>query len=170
MEYPTFRDDLAAYHIGYLNAVKGLLTGHTFWLIRMYRRGNCLYRHKIKGIPELIKKRMLRKYACELSPYATIGKNLLIHHSVGIVVGHEVVIGNDCEIFQNVTIGSNRKEKNGRFMPVIGNRVTIGSGAVIVGSITVGDGAVIGANSYVDFDVPPGAVVYGQKAMIHERG
>ena len=108
------RSDMAAYKLNWFRFFKGWITGHTFFLIRLYRRGNWCYRHKIKLIPEVIKKKMLRKYSCELSPYATIGRCLRIHHSVGIVIGHEVIIGDNCEIFQNVTIGSNRKEKNGR--------------------------------------------------------
>lgn len=107
----TIKSDMNAYGLGWIHLWKGMLTGHTFFLIRLYRRGNWLHKHHIKIIPELIKKKMLRKYACELSPYATIGSGLRIHHSIGIVVGHEVIIGDNCEICQNVTIGSNRKEK-----------------------------------------------------------
>jgi serine O-acetyltransferase len=112
---------------------------------------------------------MLRNYSCEISPYAHIGKRLLIHHSTGIVVGHEVIIGDDCEIFQNVTIGSNRKEKNGRMMPTIGNHVSIGSGAVVVGAIRIGYHVTIGANTYVDKDIPDYATVIGASMRIINR-
>ena len=61
---------------------------------------------------------------------------------------------------------SNRKELNGRYMPVIGNNVSIGSGAVVVGPISIGDNVVIGANSYVDKSVPPNVVVAGCPARI----
>lgn len=114
----------------------------------------------------MLKFRTMRRYGCEIAPYAQIGEGLFIPHSIGIVIGHEVVIGNNCEIFQNVTIGSNRKEKNGRFMPIIGNNVSIGSGAVVVGGITIGDNVCIGANSYVDKDVPSNVVVAGCPAKI----
>lgn len=162
----TLKSDMQAYGLNWFRLLKGAVEGHTFFLVRLYRMGNWLYRHKVKVLPARIKRKMLRKYACELSPYAQIGQGLKIYHSVGIVIGHEVIIGDDCEIFQNVTIGSNRKEKNGRFMPIIGDHVTISSGAVVVGAITVGDHAVIGANSYVDKDVPPNAVVAGTPARI----
>lgn len=163
------KSDMKTYNLSLYRLLKGYITGHCFFLVRMYRRGNWLYRHGIKLFPELIKRRMLTKYACELSPYATIGEGLRIHHSVGIVVGHEVVIGNNCEIFQNVTIGSNRKEKDGRTMPIIGDNVFIGSGAVVVGAIRIGNNVKIGANSYVDRDIPDGAVVVGIPAKILRR-
>lgn len=160
------KNDMNAYGLNWFRLIKGWITGHTFFLVRLYRRGNWFYKHGIKVIPELIKKKMLRKYSCELSPYATIGKNFRIHHSVGIVVGHEVIIGDNCEIFQNVTIGSNRKERNGRYMPVIGDNVMIGSGAVVVGPITIGNNVRIGANAYVDKDVPDNTSVIGASARV----
>lgn len=156
-----FRSDMNAYNLNCMRLIKGFFTGHMFFLVRLQRTGYWLYKHNVKLIPELIKKRMLRKYSCELSPYAEIGERLRIHHSVGIVVGHQVIIGNDCEIFQNVTIGSNRKEKNGRMMPIIGDNVSIGSGAVVVGSIRIGNNVKIDANSYVDRDVPDNALAVG---------
>ena len=94
---------------------------------------------------------------------------IFIPHSLGIVIGHEVVIGENCEIFQNVTIGSNRKEKNGRYMPIIGDNVSIGSGAIVVGAIHIGNNVVIGANSYVDKDVPDNTVVVGSPAKVIHR-
>ena len=108
----------------------------------------------------------MRRYGCEISPYANIGGGLFLPHCVGIVIGHEVSIGDNCEIFQNVTIGSNRKEKFNRYMPIIGKNVSIGSGAVVVGPIQIGDNVVIGANSYVDKDIPDNVVVAGCPAKI----
>lgn len=142
------------------------LSGHAFFVVLNYRIANWLYRHHIKLLPEIIKFRTMRRYGCEISPYAKIGAGFLILHSVGIVIGHEVIIGENCEIFQNVTIGSNRKKKNNRYMPTIGNNVSIGTGAIIVGSIHIGNNVVIGANSYVDKDIPDNALVIGTPARI----
>lgn len=158
--------DMDTYNMSWRGLVKARFTAHCYSLVRLYRRGNWYYRHGIKLLPELISRKMLRNYACQISPYAQIGKRLLIHHSVGIVIGHEVIIGDDCEIFQNVTIGSNRKERNGRMMPIIGNHVSIGSGAVVVGAITIGNHVRIGANTYVDKDVPNNATVVGAPMRI----
>ena len=159
-----FFSDMNTYGLNWFLLIKSYFSAHTFCLIRLYRIGNWLYKHHIRFIPVLIKKRMLRRYACEISPYADIGEGFRVYHSVGIVIGHEVVIGKNCEVFQNVTIGSNRKKKNGRFMPIIGDNVQIGSGAVVVGSITIGDNSRIGANSYVDKDVPSNTLVAGVPA------
>ena len=161
--------DIKRYGINLYGIIKGLFTGHAFFAVFNYRIGNWLHRHHIKFLPDVIKFRTLRRYACEISPYATIGGGLLIHHTLGIVIGHEVIIGENCEIFQNVTIGSNRKEINGRFMPIIGNNVSIGSGAVVVGAIHIGNNVLIGANSYVDKDIPDGSVAVGSPARIIRR-
>lgn len=142
------------------------LKGHTFFAILNYRIANWLYRHHVKLLPEMIKFRTMRRYGCEIAPYAQIGGGIFIPHSLGIVIGHEVVIGENCEIFQNVTIGSNRKERNGRYMPIIGDNVSIGSGAIVVGAIHIGNNVVIGANSYVDKDIPDNMVVVGSPAKV----
>lgn len=67
-----------------------------------------------------------------------------------------------------MTIGSNRKERNGRTMPRIGNNVSIGNGAIVVGPISIGDNVIIGAQSYVDKDIPDNSFVIGAPAKIRE--
>jgi serine O-acetyltransferase len=163
------KSDIKNYKVTFGSYLKGMFTGHAFNVVLLYRVGNWLVRHKVKVLPDRVKYKMLKKYACEISPYAQIGEALMIHHSTGIVIGHEVIIGEHCEIFQNVTIGSNRKEMNGRYMPVIGNNVSIGSGAVVVGAICIGDNVIIGANSYVDKDIPDNVIVAGVPAKIIRR-
>ena len=161
-----FFSDMNTYELNWLRLIRAYVTAHTFCLVRLYRIGHWLYKHHVKFVPDLIKKRMLNKYSCEISPYAEIGEGFRVYHSVGIVIGKDVIIGRNCEVFQNVTIGSNRKERNGRLMPIIGDNVQIGTGAVVVGAIVVGDNARIGSNSYVDKDVPPNAFVAGTPARI----
>lgn len=160
------KTDLQRYGLKKRNLLKALLSGHTFFVVLNYRIAHWLYVHHVKLLPEMIKFRTLKRYGCEIAPYATIGSGLFLPHSVGIVIGHEVVMGDNCEIFQNVTIGSNRKELDGRFMPIIGNNVSIGSGAVVVGPIIIGDNVVIGANSFVDKSIPSNVVVAGCPAKI----
>lgn len=160
------KKDIARYQLKKRRLFISWLSGSTFFVVLNYRIANWLYKHHIKLLPEIIKFRTMRRYGCEISPYATIGGGIFIPHSLGIVIGHECVIGKNCEIFQNVTIGSNRKIKNGRLMPIIGDNVSINSGAVIVGSITIGDNVIIGANSFVDKDVPSNVVVAGCPAKI----
>lgn len=160
------KQDIQRYGFRKRNVLKSWLSGHTFFVVLNFRIANWLYRHHIKLLPEMIKFRTMKRYCCEISPYATIGPGFFIPHSLGIVIGHEVVAGKNLEIFQNVTIGSNRKERNGRMMPIIGDNVSIGSGAVVVGAINIGNNVRIGANSYVDKDIPNNVVVEGCPAKI----
>lgn len=106
------------------------------------------------------------KYGFQISPYATIGRGLYLGHFGLIVVGNEVIIGDNCNLSPNVVIGrTNRGTKKGS--PKIGNSVWIGSGAVVVGKITIGDNVLIAPNSYVNFDVPNNSIVVGNPAVIH---
>ena len=99
---------------------------------------------------------------------ATIGRRLRIEHFGGIIVHGAAVIGDDCVLRQNVTLG-NRSEDRPMEAPVLGDRVQVGAGAVILGAIRIGDDAIIGANAVVLHDVPAGAVAVGNPARILER-
>ena len=94
-----------------------------------------------------------------------IGGGLQMAHTNGIVINVRARIGCNCDIFQHVTIG----EARGGF-PTIGDHVTIGPGATILGAVTIGDGARIGPNALVLRDVPAGAVVHAPLAEIHVPG
>jgi serine O-acetyltransferase len=112
---------------------------------------------------------MFREYAFESGieiEYTTrIGSGLYIPHMIGIVVHMDAVIGKNCHISQNVTIGQlNRGDRKGS--PIIGDNVYIAPGAVIVGKINIGNNVVIGANSVVNHDLPDNAVAAGMPAKI----
>ena len=100
---------------------------------------------------------------CTLPLNLQIGGGLLLPHPQGIVINHDAVIGVNCLIFHQVTIGS-----NGRGVPVIGGHVDIGAGARIIGPVRIGDHAKVGANAVVTRDVPAGAVVVGNPARLLE--
>lgn len=91
-----------------------------------------------------------------------IGPGLLLRHGQGLVVSWRSTIGEECELHQNVTLG----EKEGGGVPHLGNRVTVGAGAVLIGGLHVGDDAVIGAGAVVLDDVPRGATAVGNPARI----
>ncbi len=97
-------------------------------------------------------------HGIELPAAARIGRRLTVGHQSGIVVHAGTVIGDDCLLRHNVTIGALRAGPS-EPIPRIGDRVEIGAGAVLLGGITVGDDAVIGANAVVRVDVPANAVV-----------
>lgn len=96
-----------------------------------------------------------------------IGGGLILPHPSGVVIHPDTVIGPNCMIFQQVTLGNNRGVEGA---PVIGGHVDIGPGARVLGPVTIGDHAVIGANAVVLKDVPAGAVAVGVPARILPQG
>lgn len=109
-----------------------------------------------------LQNKLLKKFGCDLSMTAKIGKDLRLRHVNGVVIGKGVEIGDHVVIYHQVTIGGKNvgDAKKGKY-PKIGNHVTIFPGAKIVGDITIGDHAVIGANSVVLTDVEKNSVYAG---------
>ncbi len=104
----------------------------------------------------------------EIHPGATIGRRFFIDHGMGVVIGETAEIGDDVMLYHDVTLGGRSLARVKRH-PTIGDRVTIGAGARVLGPITVGAGAQIGANSVVVKDVPAGSVVVGVPGQVRER-
>lgn len=96
----------------------------------------------------------------EIHPGAVIGKNLFIDHGMGVVIGETCEIGDNVTLYQGVTLGGTGKEK-GKRHPTIGNNVLIASGAKVLGSMSIGDNSKIGAGSVVLQEVPPNSTVVG---------
>jgi serine O-acetyltransferase len=96
----------------------------------------------------------------EIHPAAQIGNEFFIDHGSGVVIGETAVIGSCVTLYQGVTLGGTGFQR-GKRHPTLGDNVTVGSGAKLLGPIAVGDGAKIGANTVVVEDVPPGATVVG---------
>ena len=107
-------------------------------------------------------------YGIELPPQASIGRRVKISHQSGIVVSGGAVIGDECRLRQNVTIGSRGKTnpQTGRRKPLLERGVYVGVGATILGGVTIGSEARIGANALVVEDVPSKARVYAPLARI----
>lgn len=96
----------------------------------------------------------------EIHPAAQIGREFFIDHGSGVVIGETAEIGERVTLYQGVTLGGTGFQR-GKRHPTLGDNVTVGSGAKLLGPIAVGDGAKIGANTVVIEDVPPGATVVG---------
>jgi serine O-acetyltransferase len=96
----------------------------------------------------------------EIHPAAKIGPEFFIDHGSGVVVGETAEIGRRVTLYQGVTLGGTGFQP-GKRHPTLGDNVTVGSGAKLLGPIAVGDGAKIGANTVVVEDVPPRATVVG---------
>ncbi|MFD9435742.1 serine O-acetyltransferase EpsC [Streptomyces sp. NPDC060002] len=111
----------------------------------------------------------------EIHPGATLGRRLFIDHGAAVVIGETAEVGNDVTIFHQVTLGAvgwwrdGRREPGARRHPVVGNRVVLGTSAIVLGPVTIGDDALIGAGSLVLRDVPPGARVMAPAAEVVQR-
>lgn len=125
-----------------------------------YRIANKLAKWKIPFIPRLISQIARFFTGIEIHPKATIGEKIFIDHGMGVVIGETAIIGDEVLIYQGVTLGGTGKDL-GKRHPTIGNRVTIGAGAKVLGNITIGDDSNIGAGSVVIDDVPEHSTVVG---------
>lgn len=101
----------------------------------------------------------------EIHPGAQIGRRVFIDHGMGIVIGETAVVGDDCTLYHQVTLGGTSWNK-GKRHPTLGNGVVVGAGAKILGPLTIGEGAKIGSNAVVVKDVPAGATAVGIPARI----
>lgn len=104
----------------------------------------------------------------EIHPGAHIGKGLFIDHGAGVVIGETTVIGDNCTIYQGVTLGGTGKE-TGKRHPTIGSNVMIGAGAKVLGPFTVGDNSKIAANAVVLNEIPPNSTAVGVPARVVKR-
>ena len=125
---------------------------------------NRLLRVPLSVLYRFMFRRVRAKYGIEIGYDVQLGRRVRIHHQSGIVVNGSCVIGDDCLLRQNVTIGV-RTVADLR-APRLGKGVDVGAGAVILGPITIGDGAGVGANAVVLVDVPAGAIAVGVPARV----
>ena len=104
----------------------------------------------------------------DIHPAAVLGQGVFIDHATGVVIGETAEVGDDVTIYQGVTLGGTSLDRVKRH-PTVGNRVTIGAGAKVLGAITIGDDSRIGANAVVVKSVPPNSVVVGVPGQIIAR-
>lgn len=125
-----------------------------------------LYRLRHKKIRKFLVATMFRQNrGIWFHPNTLIGYGLLIQHSIGCVIGGET-IGNNCTIYQGVTIGKGNGPDSNHEMPIIGDNVTIAPNSVVFGHIHIGDNVFIGAGSVVKNDIPANSIVAGNPAHI----
>jgi serine O-acetyltransferase len=105
----------------------------------------------------------------EIHPGATIGRRVFIDHGMGVVVGETAEIGDDCTIYQGVTLGGTSLAKGAKRHPTLERGVIVGANAQILGGFIVGEGARVGGGSVVVKPVPPGATAVGNPARIIQR-
>ncbi|NRF67645.1 serine O-acetyltransferase [Aquincola sp. S2] len=105
----------------------------------------------------------------EIHPGATIGRRVFIDHGMGIVIGETAEVGDECTIYQGVTLGGTSLTKGAKRHPTLGRGVIVSAGAKVLGGFTVGDGARIGSNAVLLQPVPAGATAVGIPARIVQK-
>jgi serine O-acetyltransferase len=130
---------------------------HAIW---MHRVAHVLWRKKFFFIARVISQVSRFFTGIEIHPGATIGRRFFIDHGMGVVIGETCEIGDNVTIFQGVTLGGTGKEK-GKRHPTIEDHALIATGAKVLGSITIGKNSKIGAGSVVLQDVPQNSTVVG---------
>jgi serine O-acetyltransferase len=131
-----------------LHAVWAHHLSHWLWLhgMRFLARLNSQFARLLTGI--------------EIHPGAELGRRLFIDHGIGTVIGETAIVGDDVTLYQGVTLGGTGKEK-GKRHPTLGNNISIGSGAKLLGNITIGDNCRVGAGSVVLRNVPANSTIVG---------
>jgi serine O-acetyltransferase len=102
----------------------------------------------------------------EIHPGALVGRRVFIDHGMGVVIGETAEIGDDCTIYQGVTLGGTALVKGAKRHPTLGRGVIVGANAQVLGGFTVGEGARVGSGAVVTKPVPPGATAVGNPARI----
>lgn len=147
------------------NALEILLLYPGVKALIYYRIAHFFYKIKLKFISRCISTWARFWTGIEIHAGAKIGKNLFIDHGHGVVIGETTIIGDNCTIYQGVTLGGTGKECHKRH-PTLGNNVVVGAGAKVLGNIEIGDYCKVGANSVVLKNVPPHCTVVGVGRII----
>lgn len=129
-----------------------------FYAITAYRIAHALHKREVPLLPRMITEYAHQKTGVDINPGATIGKSFFIDHGTGVVVGETAVIGNNVKLYQGVTLGAlrvDRDQKSKKRHPTIEDNVVIYAGATILGGeTTVGNNSVIGGNVWITRSVP----------------
>jgi serine O-acetyltransferase len=150
-----FREDPAAKSV-----LEIFLCYPGFHAILLHRFSHMLYLWGLPLVPRVISQLSRWLTGIEIHPGATIGRRFFIDHGMAVVIGETTEIGDDCLLYQGVTLGGTGKEK-GKRHPTLGNHVVVGTGAKILGGIHIGDHVRIGAGSVVLKPVPDHSTVVG---------
>lgn len=135
-----------------------------------YRITNFLWKCHLKFIARLLSQIARILTGIEIHPAATIGKRLFIDHGMGVVIGETTVIGDDCILYQGVTLGGvGTGEDKSKRHPTLKNNVMVSAGAKVIGGITIGNHCILGAQTVVLKDVPDHSTVVGIPAYIVKK-
>jgi serine O-acetyltransferase len=138
---------------------------HAVW---GHRASNWLWRHRRTLSARVCSALTLWLTGVDIHPAAVLGPGLFIDHATGVVIGETAEVGADVTIYHGVTLGGTSRDR-GKRHPTVGDRVTIGAGAKVLGPITIGHDSRIGANAVVVKPVPPDSVVVGVPGHVISR-
>ena len=151
------------------NGVEILLLYSGVHAIFAYRVSHKLYIGKHYFSARLISQLAKFFTGIEIHPGATIGKGLFIDHGTGVVIGETAEIGDNCTLYQGVTLGGTGKDV-GKRHPTLGNNVMVGAGAKVLGPFKIGDNAKIASNAVVLDEIPADSTAVGIPARVVKRG
>ncbi len=142
--------------------------------IILHRIAHALYSMRLFFIARFVSEMGRFVTGIEIHPGAKIGKNLVIDHGVGVVIGETSIIGNDCLIYHGVTLGGLSSESGVKRHPTLGHNIVVGSGAKVLGNIEIGDSTQIGANAVVlksckSHDILVGIPAVSKKSKLDEK-
>jgi serine O-acetyltransferase len=150
-----FHEDPAAKSV-----IEILLCYPGFHAILLHRLAHKVYKARVPLMPRVISQISRFFTGIEIHPGATIGRRFFIDHGMGVVIGETTEIGDDCLLYQGVTLGGTGNEK-GKRHPTLGDGVVVGTGAKVLGNIRIGNHVKIGAGSVVVHPVPDNSTVVG---------
>jgi serine O-acetyltransferase len=142
------------------SALEVILTYPGFHARQIHRLAHALHKRGLRLPARLISHLGRWVTGIEIHPGARIGEGFFIDHGMGVVIGETTIIGDNCHLFQGVTLGGTSTRRAKRH-PTLQNNVVIGAGAKVIGDVTIGENAKIGAGSVVVTNVPPNATVVG---------
>ncbi|QKM64779.1 serine O-acetyltransferase [Polynucleobacter tropicus] len=154
------RDPAARNRLEVITCYPGL---HAVWL---HRVSHFFWNLGLKWIARFLSMFSRLITGIEIHPGARIGRRVFLDHGLGIVIGETTEIGDDCTIYQGVTLGGTSLYKGAKRHPTLGKGVVVSAGAKVLGGFTVGDGARIGSNAVVLKEIPAGATAVGIPARI----
>jgi len=159
----VFKKDPAA-----RNCLEVIFAYPGFHAIFFHRINHFLWKRGIPVLPRLLSHFARFLTGIEIHPAAKIGPGFFVDHGMGVVIGETTEIGEDCLLYQGVTLGGTGKER-GKRHPTLGNNVVVGTGAKVLGPITIGNNVVIGANSVVLKSIPDNSVCVGVPGRITKK-
>lgn len=161
--FEHFREDIATFRShdpAATSTISIVLNSPGLRAIWAYRRQHWLWRCGHKLLARTLSTWSRHRFGVEIHPGATIGRRFTIDHGMGTVVGETTIIGDDCQLYQGVTLGGTGKE-GGKRHPTLGNGVVVGVGASVLGNIMLGDNVKVGGGAVVVRDVPADCTVVG---------